>query len=463
VLQLRADFRWDHGDLEGSRRDYLESVRIGAALMKARPDDREIIDKHASSLNNLSILFCETGEQAERIGALEKSTALRERLVGITPADDPRREQYVSNLGSCYGNLGTLHLERGQLDQAIMWTEKALAIQDKQIKEHPNSVNYLERVGANHMVLGQLSIHIGELARARSELETGLSFLEHLKRIRPGDVTHQAHLMHCLGLLADVATLEMRSEPASLFARRARLEAEEILQTNPKYHPASHGVAQQLLRQAEFAWDAGELASGLAEIDRAEQILRTLVASYPEPPRYRAELAGAIRARVRFEEKLGRRSDVERRLREAASIAESVRHDDPDQIESLTGAAAVFYALAAALKPGDAKESQSLFGRARDLLEEARRRSPTDQHIRRTLAEALVSHAAFLARTGKPRESMAALDLIPRAGLVYTPRDRRELGRALSAAEFDRLRDQPALKLLMMDLAFPSEPFAELP
>ncbi len=33
VLQLRADFLWDHGDLDGSRRDYLASVAIKGALV----------------------------------------------------------------------------------------------------------------------------------------------------------------------------------------------------------------------------------------------------------------------------------------------------------------------------------------------------------------------------------------------------------------------------------------------
>ena len=37
ALQLRADFLWDHGDLAGSRRDYLASVAIGAALLREVP------------------------------------------------------------------------------------------------------------------------------------------------------------------------------------------------------------------------------------------------------------------------------------------------------------------------------------------------------------------------------------------------------------------------------------------
>ena len=95
------------------------------------------MDKHASSLNNLSILFGEAGQREERMRTLAESTALRQQLVAATPADDPRRERFLSNLGSCYGNLGSGHLDDGDLDEAITWTRKALAIQDEPDQETP--------------------------------------------------------------------------------------------------------------------------------------------------------------------------------------------------------------------------------------------------------------------------------------------------------------------------------------
>ena len=77
-------------------------------------------------------------------------------------------------------------MDDGALDEAIAWTRKALAIQDEQIKKHPNSVDYLERVGANHTVLGQLEFRTGHLATARTELEQARAYLERLKHVRPG-------------------------------------------------------------------------------------------------------------------------------------------------------------------------------------------------------------------------------------------------------------------------------------
>ncbi len=464
ALQLRADFLWDHGDLAGSRRDYLASIAIGTALLVEDPSDLEVMDKHASSLNNVSILFGEAGQWQERLRTLTESTTLREKLVAATPADDPRRERFLSNLGSCYGNLGATHLDDGALNESIIWTRKALAIQDEQIKTHPNSVDYLERVGANHMVLGQLELRSGHLTTARAELEQGRAFLERLTHVRPGDAVFRMHLVACLGLLSDVEVENSATTLALNLARRAASEAEDILQKNPKYHPASQGLAGQLFREAEISWDLGEAEHALASLDRAETILRGLVASYPESARYRADLATTIDARVRIELDQGRKPGAEARLREATSLAESALRDDPDQISNLSSTAAIDSALAAALVQQDqTAEAQSLFNHAFELLEKARKRSPADQQVRRTMVQTLASHAAFLGRLGKTAESLAALDLIHNAGASLTDRDKRRLFRTLSDRVFDPLRERPAFQLLMMDLRLPAQPLVDGP
>jgi serine/threonine-protein kinase len=459
ALQLRADFLWDHGDLGGSRRDYLASVGIGAALLREYPSDLEVMDKHAASLNNLALLFGEAGQREERMRTLAESTALREELVAITPADDPRRERFLSNLGSCYGNLGSGHLDEGDLDQAIAWTRKALAIQDRQIKNHPNSVDYLERVGAHRMVLGQLEIRIGHHTTARRELEQARAHLERLNYVRPGDVVYRMHLVNCLGLLAEVASETSDTTLAANLAGRAVSEAEEIQRTNPKYHPASAGVASQLLRVAEVSWDNGESDRALANLDRAEAILRQLAGSYPELSGYRSDLATTIRVRARMDSEIGRNQKAEARLREATSLAESALRDDPNQVLNLARAAALDSELGALLGRRNEAEAQSLFSRARELLERASKRSPKDEEIRRTMVHALASDAEFLARLGKLQESLAALDAIRQTGLALTARDTRRLRRPLVHREFDALRDHRIFRLLMMDLDFPAQPF----
>ncbi len=411
ALQLRADFLWDHGDLGASHRDYLASIAIGAELLREYPDDLEVMDKHASSLNNVSILFGEAGQWTARTSTLTESTALRERLVAATPADDPRRERFVSNLGSCYGNLGSARLDEGALDLAAAWTRKALAIQDEQIKKRPNSVDYLERVGANHTVLGQLEARTGNLATARSELEQGRAYLERLLHVRPGDAVFRMHLVDCLGSLADVEIESGATTVALDLARRAASEAEEMLRKNPKYHPAAQGLARQLVRDAEISWGIGESAHALANLDRALAILRGLVASHAEIPNYRFDLANTIRAHVRLDSEIGRDQLDERLLREALALTESALRDEMDLFMNGPDTAAVYSDLATTLgRHGQSSEARTLFVRALDRLDQAHARSPRDVRISRTLAQTLAARALFLRRLGALRESLADWD-----------------------------------------------------
>ncbi len=410
ALQLRADFLWDHGELDAARRDYLASTTVAAALHAEDPNDLDVLDKLGSSLNNLSILFAEAGQSAERMRTLTDSTALRERLVAATPADDPRRELFLSSLGSCYGNLGDASMHDGALDQAVTWTKKALAIQDEQVKRRPNSVECLERVGASHIILGQIELKIHDLATARAALEGARPHLERLKHVRPSEVIYRMHLANCLGLLAEVEIESEATAPALNLTRRSTAEYEEVLRINPNYHPAAHAVARLLLQEAAITWDIGESGRALAIVDRAAAMLRQLVASYPEVTRYRSELAGAIRAHVRMSLELGRDDGAEARLGEALSVAESVVRDDPDQVANLANAAALDSDLGSVLgRRGQMAEAQSLFGRALKRLDQARSRSPKDEQIRGILAQTVASRAEFLGRQAKFGEALAEL------------------------------------------------------
>ena len=283
--------------------------------------------------------------------------------------------------------------------------------------------------------------------------------LEHLKHVRPGDAVFRMHLTTCLGLLADVESESSATTQALDLARRAVSEADQVLRINPKYHPAAQGLARQLLRDAEISWDIGESDRARANLDRAEAILHQLVASYPEVTGYRFDLATAIRARVRMDLEKGRDHDAESRLREAASIVESALRDDPNHVLNLASTAAVYTDLAALLGRREEAEAQSLFSRALKLLEQARGRSPNDVVIRRTLVETLASHAEFLGRFGHLEESLADLERIRQTGLGLTVPDTRRLDRTLAAHEFDAVREHSTFKLLMMDLAFPAQPF----
>ena len=230
---------------------------------------------------------------------------LRERLVAATPAADPNRERYLSNLGSCYGNLGTANLDDGAPDEAIAWTRKALAIQDEQIKKHPNSVDYLERVGANHMVLGSLESRTNHLAGAKGA-RAGTNLPRAFKARSARRRGLSAHLAECFSLLASVEFESSSNTLALDWARRAVSETDGDPPDQPQVS-SRIGPARQLFadRSRDIAGHR-RIRACSRECRSAEAILRQLVASYPELSRYRFDLAATIAAHVRMESEIGR-------------------------------------------------------------------------------------------------------------------------------------------------------------
>jgi tetratricopeptide (TPR) repeat protein len=144
---------------------------------------------------------------------------------------------------------------------------------------------------------------------------------------------------------------------------------------------------------------------------------------------------------------IGRDHHAEARLREAMTLIESALRDDPDLVMNLPDTAALYSDLATVLaRRGQPAEARALFIRALDRLEQARTRAPRDARIRRKLSQTFAGRAEFLKRIGQPRESLAdwdrALALAADADVVAF-----RLGRAASQA-------------LLLDLAFPAQPFA---
>ncbi len=91
-----------------------------------------------------------------------------------------------------------------------------------------------------------------------------------------------------------------------------------------------------------------------------------------------------------------------------------------------------------------------------------------DQHMTSALAHAALSDAIRRDRSltqDRPRlgvaaQIAAALQQIRQAGRSPAYRDARRLYHRLGDRDFDPLREQPAFRILLMDLAFPAQPFA---
>ncbi len=169
---------------------------------------------------------------------------------------------------------------------------------------------------------------------------------------------------------------------------------------NPRYHPASQGLARQLAARGGNPLGHRRIRSCHRECGPG--------GSDPPPTGRIPSRVDRITARtshprsalhVRMDSEIGRERDGEARLREAMAVTESAFRDDPNLVMNVPDMAALYSDLGSMLgRRGQTVEAESLFGRALTLLEQARGRSPKDERIRRARLQTLASHAAFLGR-----------------------------------------------------------------
>ena len=197
--------------------------------------------------------------------------------------------------------------------------------------------------------------------------------------------------------------------PALDLARRGMSEAEEILEAQPQVSSRIAGTRRtQLPRDAEISWDLGESDRALADLDRAEAILRQLVASHPEVAH------GRLRPRGHDPpprpDGFGARSRSRRRAppargdgahRSGAPRRSGPRHECPRHGRWWMATWRPRWAVAVGPTrrvPSSLVPSIGSIGHAA--------RSPRDVQIRRTLARTLAARADLLRRLGQLRGSL---------------------------------------------------------
>ena len=144
------DLVWQGGQGQAPGADLIRFAPLLAALMQMAPDSLDV----ATSLNNIGLVLCDRGELDAALGYLQRSLAIMERLA---PDSLP--------LAAPLDNIGTVFRDCGDLDAALDCHQRARAI--------------LERLAPDSLDLARSLGNIGVTLLDRDDLDGAL---EHLQR-----------------------------------------------------------------------------------------------------------------------------------------------------------------------------------------------------------------------------------------------------------------------------------------
>jgi serine/threonine protein kinase len=466
------------GQYEGAEKSYFESIEILRKLTLEHPELRALQFAQAQTLTDTGRFLKGRGRRAEAKPLMVDAIEIQRRLV----AGNPTVVLYGSELGRALENLAKLTRDLGQITEAEKYSREGLALRRKAAKAAPAVARYGKEVVISLRSLALLLKSSGQIGEAEAVLREAVDasrvLFEHYPEV-PGYEADLGATLAELGRVYDRLGHRARaSEPylaAIGYGRNAVARAPSLENQNDLlFSLRIHGLLERRLgRIAEgetsirealailtgqrsdrpddpnlaftFAQTTAELArlklasgtqgEALDLYDRAIAILVPLVERAKADEEAKGELLDLRRGKAKALSAMARHTDA---LAEWKRIVES---EDPRKPSPITHAQR---AVALALS-GDAAAALA-------EIERLERLTDLDASTCRDLSRSL---GVLASRTGSPDLANRAIVMLRRslAGPGY------DLDELSPDPALDSLRSRPDFQLLMLDLAFPADPF----
>ncbi len=435
------------GDLPGAlaeQRMFQDIFRALAAEHPAVPDYRRGL---AVSHNWIGNVLEQTGDLAGAMSEHRKNLEMFQALA----ADYPAVPEYRSNLAISHTRVGVLLERTGDLAGALAEQRMFQDIFRALAAEHPAVPDYRRGLAVSHNWIGNVLEQTGDLAGAMSEHRKNLEMFQALAADYPAVPEYRSNLAisHTrVGVL-----LERTGDLAGALAEQRKCV--EMFWALAADHPevpdyrrnlaASHGRVGALLVAA------GRPAEAMEELEHARSLLEALAQAAPNVPDYRDWLVSVLISSSDALRGLGRTREARERLNQAIARAESLAAAQPKAPGYRSRLADALRRLARLkLDAGDSAGADADARRAVALFEELPSRDGREW-LRTACACATLSAAS----KASDLADRAMDDLRQAAARGY-----RNPAQYRYEPDLAPLRGRRDFPLLMLDLAFPQQPFA---
>jgi tetratricopeptide (TPR) repeat protein len=174
-------------------------------------------------------------------------------------ADDPSEVFLKSSLAGDLGNMGNVHARGQQFERALMFYERARAIQESIVVANPEDAHYASQLAHGYDNMGNALSRLGRTDEALVAYRDGLRMREVLVQKIPQAPELRLHLARSCCNLGSVLLENENIEEASGPLLQARDTLNEVLTAHPDAHEirsqlsiAFHLLATQCQKQEKF-------------------------------------------------------------------------------------------------------------------------------------------------------------------------------------------------------------------
>jgi tetratricopeptide (TPR) repeat protein len=243
------------------------SIQLLDAVEAKRPGDREVTREQIQSRTKLGLFLWHTLKTSDRpLAELRRALSDAERLVGV----DPHSVDARTDLAWCLHDLGSVYLEKNQLDLALAAHRRAIEINRKLIEELPDDMRRRISLAENLNNLGLLTMK-RDPDQAEAAIRQGVGLLELASRHRL-DVRCVTSLGSLLNNWGNLAARRGQTELALERFVRGLALVEDALKREPGHTELRYNALNMHGSRANLFTSLGRHAEAVADWDRVLEL-----------------------------------------------------------------------------------------------------------------------------------------------------------------------------------------------
>jgi serine/threonine-protein kinase len=478
---------------------YHRSETLLKGLAEFEPSARAAL---AVCRTQLGFLLYLTGKPAEALAVCKLALADQEVLAAAPDASDQARD----GLAATHVRIGVLILNTGKMTDSEAELRAALAIQQKLADDNPGVLKFHSSLAYSHYLLGAVLTRMGRPSEA--QCRAALAIQQKLADANPAVSDFRRRLAMTYLDLGTVLQYVGKPTEGEAESRKALEIFQKLAHDNPADRDFRFHLGDAYIALSRHLLQAGKPAEAEAADRMGLAILRKLADENPDLAVHRLYLAVSVNSTGWRLAQTGRSSEAEAAYREAMAILQKLSDDNPNVSDYRRHLANFAQNLSIPLRRlGRTDEARQLCKRAVATLVDLVRENPELAEYRDCLAETYLNRGMARRALGDAagaaadlREALALFESLPSrwserwflsgcahaalAGLAGRAGSGVSAAEATSAAEtavaelrdaiaegyrnpdayrcedaLDPIRNLPAFRGLIIDLAFPNDPF----
>jgi serine/threonine-protein kinase len=459
----------------------------------------------ANTINRIGNLLLRTGRPAEADVHFRRAMAIYQKLAD----DNPDVTEFRLRLAFAHNNLGGLLQVTGKLSESEAEFRHAMTLRQKLADDNPAVTEFRNGLALGHRNLGKVLWDRGRPAEAEAEYHKAIAIYQKLADDNVAVTEFRIGLADCHNSLALLLYQTGRWTESEAEFREAMAVRQKLANDDPTLAEIQNDLAQSHHNLGYLLSDTGQPAEAETEYRKSLVIYQELADDNPGVTRFRDSLANGHLDLGILLLQTGQPEEAEVEQRKAVALYQKLLDDNPEVPNHRYGLAGALYYLGDVIRPrGRAAEARDAYERAIAIHERLAQGSPNPWY-RSLLAHSLRRRGLALRDLGDParaaadaRRALGLFDGLPSrsgeewfetacchaalaslaghdgAGVSAAAREEetdRTMGLLRRAAAMGYrnanafrtesalapLHDRPDFRALMMDLAFPADPFAK--